>query len=378
MSYHKYHPIDPRDAFEVFALPDSESTQDAAASQAALLLSARAGVLGIGDDEMAALKEEFDPVDFRLPELRPLRRSRRLRLDQATRPLGLSAKELATEPDPESYQPLLAQTVKDLYEKPSIEAAAALFEGSMSSPHPLVRVAAAAGARETTRVRARIRQILEDGAESAEPLVSRIAQTALAHIDHRSPTVQKYVIARPGSKKRNRRSHTSVVTHGTFAAGSAWYQPGGEFYEALKQRRPDLAVHDESFTWTGAYSHPARRADARLLARWIGDQGLARPDFFAHSHGGTVALLATRQGVEFNRLVLMALPVHGEWFGDFTKISRIIDVRVRFDLVIMADRGGQRFRTNEFAIEEHRHGWFDHTAPHEPQYWDDHDLWDVV
>ena len=169
-----------------------------------------------------------------------------------------------------------------------------------------------------------------------------------------------------------------MITHGTFSSDAAWYQPGGDFYEALALNRPDLAVHDESFTWTGAYSPAARRADALLLKQWIDDQGLVAPDFFAHSHGGTVATLATRQGVDFDRLVLMAWPVHRQWFPVFSRINRIVDIRVRLDLVILLDRGGQRFRTDAFDVEEHRHGWFDHTAPHQPDYWDDHDLWSVV
>lgn len=378
MAYHAYEPIDPRDAFEITARSDSESTQDAAASQAALLLSARAGVLGVGEVEMAELQAEVEPVAFSVPELRGLRRTRRLRLDEATRPLGVSSKEMAAESAPESYQPNLARVARDLYEKPSTEAAAALFEGSMNSPHPLVRVAAAAGARETTRLRPLSRQILEDGVESPEPLIARIAQTSLAYIDRHSPAIERHVITPPEPKKRARESHTSVVTHGTFAAGSSWYQPDGDFYEALKIRRPDLPVHDRSFTWSGGYSHSARRADARLLKQWVGNEGLVRPDFFAHSHGGTVAHLATREGVEFDRLVHMGLPVHGAWFPDFTKVNRIIDVRVRFDLVIIADRGGQRFRTSAFNIEEHRHGWFDHSSTHELAYWDSHGLWDVL
>lgn len=378
MAYQRYQPIDPREAFDVAARVDSESTQDAAASQAALLLSARAGVIGVGDDEMAMLQQEVEPAGFELPELRALRRNRRMRVDDATRPLGMTATELAVEPSPDSYQSALARTAREMYEKPSFESAAALFEGAMGSPHPLVRVAAAAGARESTRLRTRIREILDDGADSSEPLVARVAQTALAYIDPSSQTIGKYVIARPESQKRSRKSHTSVVTHGTFAAGSAWYRPGGDFYNALDTNRPDLEVHDESFTWTGAYSHSARRADALLLAQWVGDQGLTRPNFFAHSHGGTVAHLATRNGVEFERLVLMSLPVHERWFPDFSRLDRIIDIRVRFDLVIMADRGGQRFRTSQFNIEEHRHGWFDHSVTHDPDYWDDNDLWDAL
>jgi hypothetical protein len=50
---------------------------------------------------------------------------------------------------------------------------------------------------------------------------------------------------------------------------------------------------------------------------------------------------------------------------------------VKFDLVITLDRGGQRFPAHP-KVEEHRNGWFDHPAPHQPQYWDQYGLWAVV
>ena len=374
--YRELEPIDPRDAFTVSPHVDSESTQAAAASQAALLLSARAGVLGV-DTDRAVWKQDADEAGFPVPELGALRRTRRLRVDEATQYLGVSQRELEAEAVP-SLQDEMARTVNDLYERPSVEAAAGLFEAAMFSPHPLVRVAAAAGARETTRLRKRIRETLETESQSDDHLVARLALAALAYIDPKDTMVQDHVIEQPTSTKRRRESNTAVVTHGTFAAGSDWYQPGGDFYEALAANRPDLDVHDQSFTWTGAYSDAARRADALLLEQWIGDQGLDTPDFFAHSHGGTVAHLATKRGVEFDRLVLMGWPVHGRWFPDFAKVQRIIDVRVRLDLVVILDRGGQRFRTNDFNIEEHRHGWFDHSSTHESDYWDSHGLWDVL
>ncbi len=299
----------------------------------------------------------------------------RLRVDEATQALGVSQKELDDEAAPDLRDELSA-TVRNLYDHPDTETAAALFEGAMRSEHPLVRVAAAAGARETTRMRKRIRDILHEGAASEDPLVSKLAEEALARIDKTDPVVADLVVDAPESKPRTRESHTAVITHGTFGSDGGWYQPGGSFYAALAAKRPD--VHDESFRWSGAYSHSGRLAAALELKQWIGDQGLVSPDFFAHSHGGTVAHLATKQGVEFDRLVLMGWPVHGEWFPDFTKVQRIIDVRVKFDLVIALDRGGQRFRTDDFDIEEHRHGWFNHTSTHEPDYWDDHNLWQHV
>ena len=375
MRYQVPQPIDPRDAFTVAPEADAESTQAAAASQSALLLSARAGVLGVSDETKQWQRQGRS--ELALPDLGALQRTRRLTVDEATRPLGVSSKELELEPAPQ-LQGEMARTVDDLYQRPSVEGAAALFEAAMYSPHPLVRVSAAAGARETTRLRKRIRATLETECASDDPLVARLAQTALAQIDPKDSEVTKRVIARPKSEKRSRTSKTAVITHGTFASDAAWYQPGGDFYAALAANRPDLDVHDESFTWTGAYSDAARRADALLLKQWVDDQGLAAPDFFAHSHGGTVAHHATKKDVTFNRLVLMGWPVHKRWFPEFSKVQRIIDVRVNFDLVILLDRGGQRFRTGSFDIEEERHGWFDHSSTHEPEYWDEHDLWDKL
>ena len=46
MSYRRFEPIDPREAFTVKARADREDTQSAAASQAAYLLAVRAAILG--------------------------------------------------------------------------------------------------------------------------------------------------------------------------------------------------------------------------------------------------------------------------------------------------------------------------------------------
>ena len=258
MAYQRLEPIDPRDAFTVTPRVDSESAQSVAASQAALLLAARAGVLG-ATEESDKWRQDEENTDFVLPDLRPLRRSRRLRVEEATQYLGMSAKELEQEPGAQ-LQDEMAKTARDLYERPTMETAAGLFEAALHSPHLLVQVAAAAGARETTRLRRPIRRVLEEGTASDDPLVAQLAEAALGNIDRHDPIIQNRVIARPTSKKRNRQSNTAVITHGTFAAGSDWYQPGGNFHQALTANRPDLQAHDQSFTWTGAYSDTARPA----------------------------------------------------------------------------------------------------------------------
>jgi hypothetical protein len=370
VSYHAFEPIDPRDAFTVTAREDDESTQSAAASQAALLLAIRSGVLG----EMPTTEKHRE---FPLPDTKKLRRTRHLRVAEACAPLGASETELQRDGEP-ALEREMSRLIRGLYDRPCLEAAAALFEAAMFSPHPLVAAAGAAGARETTRLRPRIRQALEQAHASEDRLTARVAVAAMSQIGPMKTLASQYVVAQPKSRKRRRKSETAVITHGTWAADGSWYRPGGDFYEALKARRPDLHVHDESFRWTGAYSKRARKADAALLQRWIPDQGLGVPDFFAHSHGGTVAHLATKRGVQFDKLVLLSWPVHREWYPDFSNVNRIIDIRVRLDLVIMLDRGRQRFKTRRSNVEKHRHGWFNHSATHDPGYWDEHDLWNKV
>ncbi|MGI9233847.1 MAG: hypothetical protein ACR2RD_09485, partial [Woeseiaceae bacterium] len=348
----------------------ASETASLAASQAAFLLAIRAGVLGY---EFPAEKLK----EFPLPNLKKLRTDHHVKVADACHHLGVTERELRQESEP-ALEQQMTKVAREVYRKPSVEAAAALFEAAMTSPHPLVAVAGAAGARETTRLRPRIRSTLERAARSKDRLVSRLAFAAISQIGPMGSVAKKKIVDRPKSRKRRRKSNTAVITHGTFAANGSWYRPSGDFYEALKNKRPDLHVHDRSFKWTGAYSDKARRADAELLKQWVSDQGLSIPDFFAHSHGGTVANLATRKGVQFDRLVLMGWPVHSKWLPDFSKVKRIIDIRVRMDLVVMMDGGAQRFRSNNFTIEEHRNGWFDHSSTHESAYWDDHGLWDVI
>ena len=276
MSYRTLAPIDPRDAFTVTPRkvkkgePQIAAAVDmgsVAASQAALLLAVRAGVMG-----HTPTSERIR--GFKLPDVRQLHGEQRVKVAEACQHLGVSHDELQQESSP-AIEKEMSRVISEVYKNPSIEAAAALFEGALTSPHPLVAVAAAAGARETTRLRPKIRETLESAAKSRDPLVARLALAAISHIGPMQDLADKKVVRQPVSKKRRRQSETAVITHGTFAANGKWYRPGGDFYEALKKNRPDLHVHDRSFRWTGAYSDKARQADARLLQKWLADQGLS-------------------------------------------------------------------------------------------------------
>ena len=72
IDYQPLEPIDPRDAFTVTPGTEPEATRSEAASQAALLVAARAGVLG-QEDEI----EELESARARMGRLTERARTRR-------------------------------------------------------------------------------------------------------------------------------------------------------------------------------------------------------------------------------------------------------------------------------------------------------------
>jgi pyruvate/2-oxoglutarate/acetoin dehydrogenase E1 component len=62
-------------------------------------------------------------------------------------------------------------------------------------------------------------------------------------------------------------------------------------------------------------------------------------------------------------------------------VRKVIDIRVKMDLVILADRGGQTFEVPPAVrsqVASHVNGWFRHSDTNEPGYWDKHGLAAVV
>ena len=264
-----------------------------------------------------------------------------------------------------------------LVDEPEPVTAAALVEANLRSESRLVRTAAAVAALDTTGPRADVLAQLVAGATRGDALTRELGRIGVARVDP-AHEVLRHLVGRPARLTgTDRPSHTAVLTHGTFAALTRWWRPTGDFYGYLDALVPPLKLHDPSFGWSGLYADGARQLAAQQLVDWIADQNLQRPDFFAHSHGGTVVNLATQRGLELDRLVLLSWPVHEQWFPDFTRVGRIIDVRVRLDLVILADRGQQTFTpppAHAAVVTSHVNGWFEHGETHQPDYWDRHQL----
>jgi hypothetical protein len=256
------------------------------------------------------------------------------------------------------------------YQKGTAESAAALLETSLRHPDELVRVAAAASYSDVSTDPLSAIRILENGLRSRDRLTRDVAAYALAHVDPTNPDLNKLL----GSKKRPsalRPSRTATIVHGTWARSGTWWQPpSGDFWKYIHDN-VDASLYGASdrFEWTGGYSDAARSIAGQDLHQWITVHSLDGLDLYGHSHGANVAMLANQACSKVGKMVLLSCPVHWpKYMPDFTKVNKVVSVRVHLDLVILADRGGQKFsdpriRENVLPV------WFNHFATHDPAVW---------
>jgi hypothetical protein len=252
--------------------------------------------------------------------------------------------------------------------EPTPLVAAALFESCLESDDELVRVAAAAGYWEVGLEGARLQDVLATGVTTDDELVQEVARTTLARVAPEFPFRPElgfddlYGPPQP--------MNTTLLVHGTFARQAAWWRPGGDFHTyVLQEVRGDLYSAPDAFSWSGIYSDAARLLGSEDLVAWLQARASGAVDLITHSHGGSVAMLASYAPLAIGQLVLLSCPVHwAQYSPHFASIGETISVRVHCDLVILADRGGQRFRDSR--ITEHvLNLWFKHAASHDPDVW---------
>lgn len=266
-------------------------------------------------------------------------------------------------------------TAERFYRDATTETAEALVRASLSHPHPLVRVAAASSQVEVAIDPSAAIKVLESGVRSHDRTVRDVAAYALAHVDPKNPQLKP--LLRPRRLRTSRkRSRTSTIIHGTWAASGTWWQPpSGDFWKYLHDQ-VDASLYGASdrFGWTGGYSDAARALAGTALHQWVADHQLEGLDLYTHSHGGSVAMLASQAGTRIGKLVLLSCPVHWPKYSpDFALTQKAVSVRVHLDLVILADRGGQRF-SDPRIVEHVLPIWFDHFATHDPANWQKYDI----
>ncbi len=285
------------------------------------------------------------------------------------------ARPAPTAPEVRATSRRLRGVADAFFRDPGPETAAALLEIGLRHPHELVRVAAAASHVEVSVDPSPAIRILEHGVRSGDRLTRGVAAHALARIDPRDPALERLLA--PGKRRsRGRPSRTSTIVHGTWARSSSWWQPpAGDFWKYLHDNvDPNLYAASDRFEWSGGYSDGARALGGSDLHAWVQQQNLDGLDLFAHSHGGSVAMLANQAGTTLGRLVLLSCPVHWpKYMPDFTRVAKVVSIRVHLDLVILADGGGQRFWDSR--IQEHVLPiWFDHFATHDPGTWEQYSV----
>jgi hypothetical protein len=282
----------------------------------------------------------------------------------------------AEEAQPPRYPPGLPRDVigsvaDQFHENPSHLAAAQLFEACLRHPEELVRVAAASSHVDLTTDPRRPLEVLRRALISDDQLTRGVAATSLSHFTPEDPLLARLLV-RGQLPEGGRPASTWILVHGTWGRTRSWWKPGGDFHEYFKaQVGGDLYSAPDGFSWSGGYSEAARAVGATSLLRWATDHQLKPLELIAHSHGGNVAMLATQAGLDLGELFLLSCPVHiPKYLPSLPQGRKIVSIHVHMDLVILADRGGQKF--NLPGISEHVLPiWFDHFATHEPNVWED-------
>ena len=369
-----FEPISAQEAFRRF---DSAAIQ----SQAAFLL-----LLGIqaGSDSEAAQEKQLSDIiseedreKFPFPPLLPPPRELfagehiRTRLTRGYLSGYGSWEEISSE----RKQKIIPYLIDNFYERRTRLAAAELMEACLFHQDPLARVAAAASHVELSLEWGRPIRVLEQGTYEEDSLVRDVAATALARIIPNHPRLVE--LAAPALVgKSGEPSHTSLLVHGTWARSSPWWQPGGNFHSYLRNNvRNDLYNNGQDiFSWSGGYSHAAYQLGSQDLINWVNTHQIAGLNhLFTHSHGGSVAMLASQGGLAIDKLILLSCPVHSQYMPDFNGVGSVSSIHVRCDLVILADRGGQKY--NHPQIQEHvLPVWFNHAATHDPDVWRNHNI----
>ena len=356
---------------EAFGRRDHPAQQ----SQAALLLLLGAQLRGDHHAVMArasALKRQRfvetvparDATDFGIPRLRF---TRPVRLETIAARVDQRYPGMVSEP---GFPDLAGRLRKN----PTLDSALELLHACLDHPDDLPRVAAAASYFRFSHEPARLLDVLVDGTRSEDRLARDVAAIALARSAPEHPRLSE-LTSSGETGAGGRPAHTSLLIHGTFARNDRWWQPSGDFHGYIRANvAADLYGAPDRFEWSGGYSDAARSLAAGDLQAWVANHNLGRPDLFTHSHGGSVAMLATQRGLPTGKLVLLSCPVHvHKYMPDFTRVRKVVSIRVRLDLVILADRGGQRFRHPR--IDEHVLPiWFDHSATHDLNVWQQYNV----
>lgn len=173
----------------------------------------------------------------------------------------------------------------------------------------------------------------------------------------------------------------TIIVHGTWAASSTWWQPGGNFWNYINSIVGNVYNGSDYFSWSGANRHSARVKAANELIAWTNAHPTDHVDIIAHSHGGNACILASRLGLKIRKLILLGNPVRLEYLPMIENIETMHNVFSTGDLVqtppatIPNRRAEGRTFGDSLRIANHRAeddgngGNPGHSDLHEPATW---------
>ena len=164
----------------------------------------------------------------------------------------------------------------------------------------------------------------------------------------------------------------STMVHGTFGWKGSWWRPKGAFHHYVGiNLRNNLYNRGARFSWSGAYSQSQRLQAAEDLVDWAGDVAPnGMQSVFAHSYGGEVAAIAATTGAKTHELILLSAPGTQYVNDAATAVGRIVDIRMKGDLVLFIAGTPQRLVPAK-NLTEVTLGWnlLGHSATHDPATW---------
>jgi hypothetical protein len=261
-----------------------------------------------------------------------------------------------------------------------------LLRSAIVAPSPLVVSAATVASvrlqpeewiSDSVALFERLVSIPSDGEEALA--AKNIAGMALSWLAPSSEALARLRAAAQTDRPEPGSSRSSaIVVPGTLLAGAPgnWWRPGGDYWEFLDALRGDVLQWG---AWDRDYDQESRAEGARLLSEWARINHPQPVDVYAHSHGGSVAMLATNDDLRIRKLVLMSVPYEDDCLPDRSKVDTIYDIRVRLDYVLMLNRlvrfrnrAGRPDGTDVITIGK----WFDHSASHDPDVWQEYELYE--
>lgn len=110
-----------------------------------------------------------------------------------------------------------------------------------------------------------------------------------------------------------------LVLHGTWPTGN-WWLPNSSFCQYLNTIRwGKVYSQNDYFQWSGKNSDSERKIAADHFAQWL-EKHPYIDTVIAHSHGGSVTLLASRMSSlkrEIEKVVLLGVPARSDYTPDY-------------------------------------------------------------